>query len=103
MNNVQVANNTVSTLTAVKHSMTMPEVRSRFEQALGDRASQFMLSIINAVANNSSLARCNPNSIMAAAMVAASIDLPVDPNLGFSALVPYKGICQFPRLQRLFS
>lgn len=102
MNNVQVANTTVDTLNAVKNSMTLPEVRSRFEQALGDRASQFMLSIINAVANNSSLARCNPNSIMAAAMVAASIDLPVDPNLGFSALVPYKGICQFQMMYKGF-
>ena len=54
MNNVQVANTAVNTLNAVKNSMTLPEVRSRFEQALGDRASQFMLSIINAVSNNSS-------------------------------------------------
>ena len=54
MNNVQVANTTANTLNAVKNSMTLPEVRSRFEQALGDRASQFMLSIINAVSSNSS-------------------------------------------------
>ncbi len=95
--NITVNNNALS---EVKRLMQTNDVKSRFNMALGARAPQFMISIINAVANNDRLKDCNPNSIMAAAMVAASIDLPVDSNLGFSALVPYNNICQFQMMYK---
>lgn len=98
MNTKIVANN--DALAEVKKLMKTDDVKSRFSMALGRKAPQFMISIINAVANNGRLKQCNPNSIMAAAMVAASIDLPVDSNLGFSALVPYNDICQFQMMYK---
>lgn len=98
MNTKIVANN--DALAEVKKLMKTDDVKSRFSMALGGKAPQFMISIINAVANNGRLKYCNPNSIMAAAMVAASIDLPVDSNLGFSALVPYNDICQFQMMYK---
>jgi recombinase, phage recT family len=98
MNTKIVANN--DALAEVKKLMKTDDVKSRFSMALGGKAPQFMISIINAVANNGRLKHCNPNSIMAAAMVAASIDLPVDSNLGFSALVPYNDICQFQMMYK---
>lgn len=98
MNTKIVANN--DALAEVKKLMKTDDVKSRFSMALGGKAPQFMISIINAVANNGRLKQCNPNSIMAAAMVAASIDLPVDSNLGFSALVPYNDICQFQMMYK---
>lgn len=98
MNTKIVANN--DALAEVKKLMKTDDVKSRFSMALGGKAPQFMISIINAVANNGRLKHCNPNSIMGAAMVAASIDLPVDSNLGFSALVPYNDICQFQMMYK---
>lgn len=98
MNTKIVANN--NALAEVKELMKTDDVKSRFSMALGEKAPQFMISIINAVANNDRLKYCNPNSIMAAAMVAASINLPVDSNLGFSALVPYNDICQFQMMYK---
>lgn len=98
MNTKIVANN--DALAEVKKLMKTDDVKSRFNMALGEKAPQFMISIINAVASNNRLKYCNPNSIMAAAMVAASIDLPVDSNLGFSALVPYNNICQFQMMYK---
>ncbi len=98
MSNEIVVNN--DALSEVKRLMKTKDVKSRFNMALGEKAPQFMISIINAVASNNRLKYCNPNSIMAAAMVAASIDLPVDSNLGFSALVPYNNICQFQMMYK---
>ena len=44
-----------------------------------------MAALVNVVAAASQLIASEPNSIMAAAFVAASFDLPIDSNLGFSA------------------
>lgn len=44
---------------------------------------------MNVVAASPQLKASEPNSIMAAAFVAASFDLPIDSNLGFSAIVPF--------------
>ena len=45
---------------------------------------------MNVVSASPQLTACDANSIMAASFVAASFDLPIDSNLGFAALVPYK-------------
>ncbi|WDU84564.1 recombinase RecT [Caloramator sp. Dgby_cultured_2] len=57
---------------------------------LGKRAPAFMSSIINLVNSNTDLQQCEPRSILASAAVAATLDLPIDPNLGLAYIVPYK-------------
>ena len=74
----------------VKAMLENENVKSRFREVLGQKAPQFMASITNAVSASDQLKTCNANSIMAAAFVAASLDLPIDSNLGFAAIVPYK-------------
>jgi recombination protein RecT len=56
---------------------------------LGKRAPQFMTSITSVVQNNSLLQKADVNSIIMGAAVAASMDLPLNPNLGYAALVPF--------------
>lgn len=74
----------------VKNLLAEESVKARFQEVLGKKAPQFMASIVNVVSASDQLKKCQPNSIMAAAFVAASFDLPIDSNLGFAALVPYK-------------
>lgn len=74
----------------IKSLLNAEEVKKRFNDILGKKAPQFMASITNVVAGSPQLKQCDANSIMAAAFVAASFDLPIDSNLGFAALVPYK-------------
>lgn len=57
---------------------------------LGKKAAGFISSIISATKSNPDLALCEPNSIISAAVIAATLDLPIQNNLGFAALVPYK-------------
>lgn len=74
----------------VKLLLNEDTVKKRFTDVLGKKAPQFMASIVNVVSASPQLKQCEANSIMAASFVAASFDLPIDSNLGFAALVPYK-------------
>lgn len=80
----------VSVMKELKGILATDNVKNRFNEVLGKKAPQFMTSIINVVSQNNQLKQCSANSIMSSALVAASYDLPIDSNLGFSALVPYK-------------
>lgn len=81
--------NSIGNIGEIKHLLSEESIKNRFNNILGKKAPQFMASIVNVVASSPQLKQCQPNSIMASAFVAASFDLPVDSNLGFSALVPY--------------
>ena len=70
-------------------------VSKRFQQIMGKRAAAFMSSIISAVAANDALKTCDPMSVISAAAVAAALDLPITPGLGFAHIVPYSGAAQF--------
>lgn len=65
-------------------------IKKRFEEILGQRAPGFMSSVLAVVNGNSMLREAEPQSILAASAIAASLDLPIDPNLGFAAIVPYR-------------
>ena len=79
----------VSVTTQVKQLISSDAVKQKFTEVLGQKAPQFLASITNVVAGSTKLKKCSANSIMSAAFVAATYDLPIDSNLGFSAIVPY--------------
>ena len=85
-----MAGTEVSVMKELKGILATDNVKNRFNEVLGKKAPQFMTSIINVVSQSNQLKQCSANSIMSSALVAASYDLPIDSNLGFSALVPYK-------------
>jgi len=72
-----------------------PNVKLRFEEMLGKKAAGFLSSVINTVTNDKFLSKCDATSVMMAAAVAASLDLPVDKNLGFAWIIPYGGKASF--------
>ena len=86
----------------VKALLNNTDVQKRFKEVLGAKASQFMASVVNVVHASPQLQKCNPNSIMGAAFVAATFDLPIDNNLGFSAIVPYGDEAQFQMMYKGF-
>ncbi len=73
----------------IKQIVSSDAVKKKFTEVLGQKAPQFLASITNVVAGSTQLKKCSANSIMSAAFVAATYDLPIDSNLGFSAIVPY--------------
>lgn len=76
-------------------------VKKKFEEMMGKRHTQFITSVLQIVASNDLLKNADPMSIFNAAAVAATLDLPLNNNLGFAYIVPYndrksgKTIAQF--------
>ena len=79
----------------VKSLLSQANVKSKFEEILKDRANAFTANLAVMVNNNAALSKCDPMSVISAAVVAASLDLPIDPNLGFAHIVPYGEKAQF--------
>lgn len=86
-----MANQAQNNLPALKAALKAPSVTAKFQEMLGKRAPQFMTSITSVVQNNALLQKADVNSIIMGAAVAASMDLPLNPNLGYAALVPFNG------------
>lgn len=79
----------------VKSLVSSDAIKKRFEQVLDKRAPQFLSSIINLVNSEKSLQGVDQMSVITSCMVAATLDLPVDKNLGYAWIVPYAGKAQF--------
>lgn len=96
-NNIQKQNNAPGQPqgTTMKGLLSSPAVMNRFEEVLGKRASQFTASILSLYNSENTLQKAEPMSVISSAMVAATLDLPVDKNLGYAWIVPYKGRAQF--------
>lgn len=65
-------------------------IQKRIEELLKNRASQFTTSLISVINSNTLLAECKPETVLNAALTAAALDLPINQNLGFAYIIPYK-------------
>ena len=67
----------------------------KLEDVMGKKADGFVSSVLQVVGNNKLLASADPKTVMNAAMMAATLNLPINNNLGFAWIVPYGGQAQF--------
>ncbi len=73
----------------LKGYLSNESVRKRFEEMLGKNAGAFINSVINVYQQNEKLQKCTHESICSSAIRAATFNMPIDPALGFAAIVPY--------------
>lgn len=69
------------------------KMRSRFNELLGERAPQFISSVVSLVNADKNMQQAffeSPMSVIQASLKAATFDLPVDQNLGYAYIVPFK-------------
>lgn len=85
-----MSNTALAQHTSIKSLLSQDSVKRRFEEMLGRRAAGFMSSIINLVNSDVNLQKCDPKKVLGCAAIAASMDLPIDRNLGFAWIIPYK-------------
>lgn len=97
---VQNQGKEVPVVNQIKSMLSTDNVQKRFAEVLGKKAPQFMASITNTVAASKQLKQCPATSIIGAAFVAATYDLPIDSNLGFAAIVPYNENVYDPRTKQ---
>ena len=86
---------------SLKQMLSADNTKKRFEEMLGKKAAGFISSVLQVVGNNSYLQNADPASVMTSAAIAASLDLPINPNLGYAAIIPYndKGKGQVAQFQ----
>lgn len=73
--------------------------RKRIDEVLGKRAPQFISSIISMASNDTMLRKVvasAPQTIIASALKAAALDLPIDPQLGMAYVVSFKNSVKGP-------
>lgn len=82
------SNGTVGQAT-LKSMINDERTKNKFKEMLGNKAAGFLTSLMNTTNGNVQLQQADPNSILKAGAIAATLDLPIDPNLGFAYIVPY--------------
>lgn len=74
--------------TSVKSLLNNPSIRKRFEDMLGQKSGMFMASVLSVA--NTLPHDTDPMSIISSAVQAASLDLPINKDLGFAWIIPYR-------------
>ena len=87
-NKLAKVNNTVGK-NSLKAMVNDERTKKKFQEMLGNKAQGFLVSLVNTIGGNAQLQQADPNSVLKAGAIAATLDLPIDPNLGFAYIVPY--------------
>lgn len=74
----------------LKNILSAESVQEQFKSVLKENSGAFVASIIDLYNNDKSLQTCDPKSVVMEALKAASLKLPVNKQLGFAWIVPYK-------------
>lgn len=91
VNKLVTNENEVSTgVPALKSALATQAIRKQIKSLLGDRSGHFMMAIVQVVEGTPQLQQAEPQSIINAAIASAVLNLPIEKNLGFAYIVPYK-------------
>ena len=88
LTNPKKSKGTVGT-TTLKSMINDERTKNKFKELLGNKAAGFLTSLLNTTNGNAQLQEAEPQSVLKAGAIAATLDLPIDPNLGFAYIVPY--------------
>jgi len=75
---------------AISLYLSQDSVKNSIKNVLGDNTEQFVASVASVVSGNKTLELVDRKSLLMACLTAASLNLPVNQNLGFTYVVPYK-------------
>ncbi len=73
----------------LKTSINAPSVQEQFKNALGEHKDAFVASLIDLYTGDKALQNCKPAALIAEALRAATLRLPLNKALGFSYIVVY--------------
>ena len=65
-------------------------IKSKLNELLGKNTASFITSVLQVARSNDMLSKATPESVFNAALMAATLNLPINNNLGFAYIVPFK-------------
>lgn len=74
----------------LKNILAAQSVQEQFQSVLKENAGAFVASIIDLYNTDKTLQLCDPKSVVMEALKAASLKLPINKQLGFAWIVPYR-------------
>ena len=80
----------IAPLRAFNAFIANPRTQDYLTTILAEKKASFVNNITALVSNNAALQVCKPDTLMFASLKATALDLPLDQNLGFAYVLPYK-------------
>lgn len=80
----------VYNLKSFNQVITSPATQNYLSELLHERKGQFVSNLTALVANNAKLQKCEPYTLMFAALKATALNLPIEPSLGMAHVIPFK-------------
>lgn len=77
-------------VTATKDFFSKPIMKQKLIELLGKNAQSFATSVLQVVNSNDMLKNADPQTVFSAACMAATLNLPINNNLGFAYIVPFR-------------
>jgi recombination protein RecT len=74
----------------LKNILAAQSVQEQFQSVLKENAGAFVASIIDLYNTDRTLQMCDPKNVVMEALKAASLKLPINKQLGFAWIVPYR-------------
>jgi recombination protein RecT len=87
--NTQVARKSIGSF------LSFPATQKFLEENLREHKGEFVSNLIALCDGDKNLAECEPKALMMCAMNATALNLPLNKNLGFAYIIPYKGVPSF--------
>lgn len=84
-----MTNQLVNQNNSVQGLLKNPAIQKKFNDVLKDKSNSFTSSLISLVNGDGNLSDSEPMSIVASAMQAAQLDLPIEKQFGFAYIVPF--------------
>jgi len=85
-----LAVNQLTPVQRLKNALNAESVQEQFRNALADSAPLFIASLIDVYGSDRTLQECEPGAVIMEALKAATLRLPINKNLGFAYIVPYR-------------
>lgn len=80
----------MSDLRVFNQTIQAPATQKYIADVLGEKKSSFCSNLTSLVANDKKLQACEPVTLLYAGIKATALNLPLDSNLGFAYVIPYR-------------
>ena len=90
-----VATRNDTNVATIENWVENENIKKKFQEVLDKGAGAFVTSLLSLVKSSPQLTAADPKTVISAAMTAATLKLPINPNLGFAYIIPYGKEAQF--------
>jgi len=80
---------------SIANFLNLPKTANFLQETLSEGKKAFVSNLIAMCDSDANLANCDPSSLMKCAMNATALNLPLNKNLGYAYIIPYKGVPNF--------